>query len=170
MNAAITIHKNTHTNNSIGEVRMIYRYSVSATQYGGEHTIGTITKDQAEYWLDRDDDELKPADQYSQTFTISSISNSSEWILPSHPSGKLVSGSSPFSYLFKMIFSTSSGDRDSIIISSVTTSVRPSSWTKVIWYFTLYSVCQLFITKCPCKFLCASPSGVEQQTHTHVTF
>ena len=115
-------------------------------------------------------DELKPADQYSQTFTISSISNSSEWILPSHPSGKLVSGSSPFSYLFKMIFSTSSGDRDSIIISSVTTSVRPSSWTKVIWYFTLYSVCQLFITKCPCKFLCASPSGVEQQTHTHVTF
>ena len=59
MNAAITIHKNTHTNNSIGGVRMIYRYSVSATQYGGEHTIGTITKDQAEYWLDRDDDELQ---------------------------------------------------------------------------------------------------------------
>jgi hypothetical protein len=47
MNVAITIHKNTHTNNSIGGVRMIYRYSVSATQYDGD-TVGKSFN----FWID----------------------------------------------------------------------------------------------------------------------
>jgi len=38
---------------------MIYRYSLSASNIGGEHTIGTINKDQAEYWLGREENELQ---------------------------------------------------------------------------------------------------------------
>ena len=38
---------------------MIYRYSLSASNIGGEHTIGTINNDQAEYWLGREENELQ---------------------------------------------------------------------------------------------------------------
>ena len=37
---------------------MIYTYQVSLYRYGGEHTIGTITRAQADFWIARGDDEL----------------------------------------------------------------------------------------------------------------
>ena len=35
---------------------MTYEYTLYASRYGGEHTIGTISNDVAEYWLDKGDD------------------------------------------------------------------------------------------------------------------
>lgn len=38
---------------------MIFNYSLNVTKYGGEHTIGTITKAQADYWLSYEEDVLE---------------------------------------------------------------------------------------------------------------
>ena len=38
---------------------MKYKYNICATRYGGEHTIGTIDKSVASYWLNRGQDEFE---------------------------------------------------------------------------------------------------------------
>ena len=38
---------------------MKYKYNICATRYGGEHTIGTINKSVASYWLKRGQDEFE---------------------------------------------------------------------------------------------------------------